>query len=93
VRRVFLAREAELLQKVARLVRVIARAQAVLHIGQGRRMAAEVRFLRQVAHRSARLHEARSAVGLDQTGGDFQQCRLARAVASDEAHALAGGDG
>ena len=52
-------------------------------------MPGEVRLLRQVADGGARLHEARAAIGLDQAGGDLQQRRLARAVAADEAHALA----
>ena len=87
--RVLLAAEAELLQQIARLVGVVARAQPGFDIGQRRRIAGEVRLLRQVADAGARLHEALAAIGLDQPGGDLQQRRLARAVAADEAHALA----
>src|SRR6185503_18317257 len=36
-----------------------------------------------------RLREAHPAVGLHQPGGDLEQCRLARAVAPHQTHALA----
>jgi len=54
--------------------------------------AGEIRFLRQIADGSARLHEAAAAVGLDQTGRDLQERRFAGAVAADQADALIGGD-
>ncbi len=87
---VLVAGEAELLEQILRLMRVVARRQAGAHIGERGRMAGEVRFLRQVAQRGARLHETRAAVRLDQSGRDLQQCRLARPIAADEAGALAG---
>ena len=37
--------------------------------------------------------EARAAVGLDQTGGDLEKRRFARAVAADEADPLTRRDG
>ncbi len=56
--RIFIAREAELLQQVARLMRVVARPEARFDIRQRRRMPGEIRLLRQVAHAGPRLHEA-----------------------------------
>jgi hypothetical protein len=56
-------------------------------------MRAEIRLLREVAHRGPGLQEARPAIGFDQAGGNLEQGRLARAVAADEAGALAGGNG
>ena len=92
MRRVFAAGEAELLQQIARGMRVVGRPQAGLDIGERRGEAREVRLLRQIAHRRAGLHEHRAAVGLDQPGRDLQQRRFARAVAADQGHALAGRD-
>ncbi len=73
----------------AALIGVVARAEPGLDIGQRRGEAGEVRLLRQIADGRAGLHEARAAVGLDQAGGDLQQRRFARAVAADQADALA----
>lgn len=53
-------------------------------------MAGKVRLLGEVADRRAGLEEAHALVGLDQPGGDLEQGRLARAVAADEAGAVAG---
>ena len=92
VRGVLAAVEPELLQEIARLVAVVAGAEAGLHIGERRCGAGEIGLLRQIAHGGARLQEARAAVGLDQPGGDLEQGRLARAVAADQADALAGRD-
>src|SRR5262249_17501506 len=92
LRRVFRAGEAELPEQVARLVAIVGRPEPGLDVGQRCRVAAEVRFLRQIADRGARLREAGAVVWLDRAGGDAQQGRLARAVASDQADALAGRD-
>ena len=89
MRGVFVAVQPELLQQIARLIVVVAGAEAGLDIGQRRGEAAEIRLLRQIADGGARLHEAAAAVGLDQAGGDLQQRRFARAVAADQADALA----
>ena len=91
MRGVFRAGEAEFLEQMARDVGIVGRLEAGFDIGQRRGKAGEVRLLRQVAHHGARLHEHRAAVGLDQPGCNFQQRRLARAVASDQRHAFAGG--
>ena len=88
-RGVLLAAEPQLLQQIARLMRIVGGAEAGLHVGQRGRVAGEVRLLRQVAHRGARLHEALAPVGLDQPRRDLQQRRLARAVAPDQADPLA----
>ena len=90
VRGILAAVEAELFEQIARRVGIVAGPEAGLDIGERRGEAGEVRLLRQVAHGGAGLHEARAAVGLDQPGGDLEQRRLARAVAADQADALAG---
>ena len=86
---IFLAGQPELLEQIARAVRLVARRKAGFHIGERGGKAGEVRLLREVAHRRARLREARAAVGLDEPRRDLEQGRLARAVAPDQAHALA----
>ncbi len=91
-RGILAAVETELFEQIARLVGIVAGPEAGLDIGERGGEARKVRLLRQVAHRRAGLHEARAAVGLDQAGGDLEQGRLARAVAADQAHALAGRD-
>ena len=75
--------------QIARLIMVVAGAEAGLDIGQRRLVVAEIRLLRQIADGGAGLHEAAAAVGLDQAGGDLQQRRFAGAVAADQADALA----
>ena len=90
--RILFAAQTELAQEMARHVGVIARRQAGLDIGKRAGKAREVRLLRQIAHQRARLHEHRAAVRLDQTGRDLEQSRFARAIASDQRHALAGRD-
>ena len=77
LRRIFRAGKAELLQEIAREYGVVARPEPGLDIGKRRGKAGEIRLLRQIAHDRPRLHEDRAAVGLDQSGGDFQQRRLA----------------
>ncbi len=84
--------QAKLLEQIARLIMVVAGAEAGLDIGQRGLVLAEIRLLRQIADGGAGLHEAAAAVGLDQPGRDLQQRRLAGAVAADQADALAGGD-
>ena len=91
--RVFAAVEAELLQEVTRLMAIVAGAEARFHIGECRCRAGEIGFLRQIPKRGSGLQEARSVVGLDQSGGHPEQGRLARAIATDQADALADRDG
>ena len=91
LRRIFRARETEFLEQMACDVGIVGRLEAGFDIGQRRGKAGEVRLLRQITHDSARLHEHRAAIGLDQPRCNFQQRRLARAVASDQRHAFAGG--
>ena len=86
--RVLRAVEAQLLQQVAGLMRIVGGAEAGLDVGQRVGVARQVRLLGQVAHGGARLHEALAFVGLHQAGGDLQQRRLAGAVAADQAHPL-----
>ena len=81
--------QAELLQEVTRGMNVVAGAEAGLDIGERGGMPCEIRLLRQIADGRARLREAAAAVRLGEAGRDLQQRRLARAVAPDQAHALA----
>lgn len=89
MRGVFVAVQAELLHQIARLIMIVAGAKAGLDIGQRRLVVAEIRLLRQIADGGAGLHEAAAAVGLDEAGRDLEQRRLARAIAADQADALA----
>ena len=57
-RGVLLAAEPQLLQQIARLMRIVGGPEAGLHVGQRGRVSREVGLLRQIAHRGARLHEA-----------------------------------
>ena len=70
---VLLAGEAELLEDVSRLVRIIRRIEAIAHIVEGGCVSGELRLLRQVAHRRAGLKEALASVRLDQASRDLQQ--------------------
>ena len=49
----------------------------------------EGRVLRQIGRLGARLAEQLAAVELDEAGHDLEQGRLARAVAADQARAVA----
>jgi hypothetical protein len=88
-----LARQPELVEDVARAMRIVARSEPRLDISERRRMVGEVRLLRQIADGRARLREAAAAVRLGEAGRDLQQRRLARAIAPDEAGPLAEPDG
>ena len=91
--RVLLAGEAQFAQQIGAAVRIIRRAEAGLNVIQNGCMGREVRLLREIADRGAGLHPALALVRLDHAGGDLEERRLARAVAPDERHALALGDG
>jgi len=87
-RGVFVAAKPELLQNVARLIAIVAGAEAGLDIGQSGSETGKIRLLRQIADGGAGLHETAAAVGLDQAGRDLQQRRFAGAVAADQTDAL-----
>ena len=88
--RVLLAGEAELLEQVPCPVRVVARSQPRLDVGQGRRRLAEIRLLREVAQRGAGLEEPGPVFRRQRARGDAQQGGLAGAVAAHQGEALAG---
>ena len=88
-RGVFVAGEPELFEQVARAMGVVAGRKARLHIGERGGEARQVRFLRQIADGGAGLREACAAIGLHRSGGDLQERGFARAVAADQADALA----
>ena len=88
-----LACQPELIEDVARAMRIVARSEPRLDISERRGIAGEVRLLRQIADGRARLREAAAAVRLGEAGRDLQERRLARAVAPDEAGPFAGPDG
>ena len=89
LRRVFIAMQAELLQHVAGLVAIVARAEPGFDIGQRGGRPGKIRLLRQITDGGAGLDEPAAAVRLDKTGSDLQQRRLAGAVTADQADALA----
>ena len=91
-RRVLFAGEAQFVQEVTRAVGIIPRPEPRLDVGERGRESLQVRLLRQVADGRAGLDEAAAAIGFDQPGGDFQERRLAGAVASDKAGAFARSD-
>ncbi len=89
---VFLAGETKMAEQVKRAVAVVAFAKTGLDISAHVGVTGEVRLLREIAQDAARLDETRPVIGLDEPGGDLHQCGLARSVAPDKAHAVAGGD-
>ena len=89
----FLAGQTQKVQQILRAVRIVPRRQAVLDIIQGRGMAGQVRFLRQIAHGRPRLNEDLTLIGGDQSARDLQQGRFSRPVAPDQAQAVAAHDG
>jgi hypothetical protein len=91
-RGVLAAAKAELIEQDERAMRVVGRPEPRLDIGERSQKGGEVRLLRQITHIGVGLHESRSAVAFQQTGGDLQKRRFARAVAADETEALAGGN-
>src|SRR6202040_2694222 len=85
--------KAELAQKIVGAVAVIARRKSRLDKGARGGKAGEIGLLRQIADGGSGLDEARAGIGFDKPGSDFQQRRLARAVAPDKAQTLALGEG
>ena len=86
---VLLAGEPELLEHVARHMRIVVRAEPGLGVVARRRKAGEIRLLRQIADGRAGLAEYLAFVELDHARDHLQQRGLARAVAPDQAHPLA----
>ena len=89
-RGIFVAGQPELFEQIARAVRIVARRKAGLHIGERGGKARQVRLLRadsgSVAPGCAKRVPRSASTS---SGGDLEQGRLARAVAADQAHALA----
>ncbi len=92
-RRRFLPREAQFTEKQTSLIRVVARPEAALDIGQHRLVLAKIRLLRKVARGDAGLDETRSAIRLDEPRRNLHQRRFAGAVAPDNADAIRFGHG
>ena len=74
-------------------MRIVARGQSAFHIGFYGLMRTEIGLLRQIAQRNAGMHAARAAVRLDQPRRDLHERGFARAVAPDDADAVAFGHG
>ena len=53
-----------------------------------RREPSKVRVLRQIFHVNAGLHKTLAAIGINQSGNDFQQGRFAGTIAPDQANAV-----
>ncbi len=88
-RRLLLPREPKALEQIARPVRIVARRKSRRDEGAGGGEAGEIGLLRQIADGRRRLNEAAAAIRLDETGGDLEQRRFARAVPPDETEPLA----
>ena len=86
---VIIAMQPELLQNIPGLIAIVTRTEPRFDIGQRGGEARKVRLLRQVANGGPGLHETAAAVRFDCPGGDLQQRRFPRAVAPDQAYALA----
>ncbi len=89
-RGVFVAREAEFSEQQTSGMRIVERTEARLDEVGCRREAREVRLLREIAQRYARLQKALAAIEIELARGDPEQRRLSRAVAPDEAQPRAG---
>ncbi len=81
--------QAKLAQQVANAVLVVIRPETCQHIVHDIGVGGKIRLLRQIAHGGTRLKEARAGIEGDLARGDLQQRGFARAVAADEADALA----
>ena len=68
--RVLAAVQTQPLQQKPRAVRIVARPQPRLHIGERRREAAETGFLRQVTHRRSRLDKNLARIRFHEPGRD-----------------------
>ena len=86
--RIFLAGEPEPFKHRGHAIRIVERPEVALGKGAGGRVAGKVGLLREIAHRRAGLQEAHARIRLEHAGRDFEQRRLARAVATDEAESL-----
>ena len=91
--RIFVTGKPGLLQQRPCAVGIVAWPKSRLDICQHAWAIAEIRLLGQVPNGGARLHEAPSVEGGEQAGRDLEQGGLARAVAADQADALAGAHG
>ena len=69
--RILLPSEAELLEDIARGMRIVGRPQSGFDISERGGKAGKIRFLRQVAHHGPGLHEDGSPVRLYQACRDF----------------------
>ena len=87
--RLLVPAQAKLAQQVAHAVLVVIRPETCQHIVHDIGVGGKVRLLRQIAHGRTRLKEARAGIEGDLARGDLQQRGFARAVAADEADALA----
>jgi hypothetical protein len=88
--RVLGAVEAKMFEQVGDAIGVVGRAETGFGIGGDRVVAIEIRRLVQVADGGGRVAEDFARLRLGKVGGDLHQRRLARAVAADEADAVAG---
>ena len=73
LRRVFVSSEAELLQEIARRMRIVGWPQPRFDVVQRCRVTLEVRFLRQVADQRVGVHEPFAEINIYEAGGDAQK--------------------
>ena len=90
---VFVAGKAKLFEQIARAIRIIGVNQPRFNILKHGFEAGEVRLLRQIADGGAGLEKAGALVLLQQSGSNFEQSALARAIAADKTEPVAFGYG
>jgi hypothetical protein len=78
-----------LFEQILRLVVIVAGIHSGFDIGQRGLETVEVRLLRKITNGCTGLHKAGAAISFHKSRHDLQQCRFARAVAADQAHAFA----
>ena len=91
-RRVLLASKAKAFQQLPREIGIVERREPGLDIGHDGREVGKVGLLRKVSQARAGLEKALAGVEVDLSGGDLEQGRFARAIASDKAQPRAGRD-
>ena len=88
----FLARHPQTLEQIARAIKIVARREPRFNERQRRREPAQIRLLRQIAHRRRRRRRPRPPIRFHQPRRDLEQRRLARPIPSDQAQPLAFAD-
>ncbi|MNU91514.1 hypothetical protein D3C71_814040 [compost metagenome] len=87
--RIFLAGQAQMFEQIGDAIGIVARTEARFGIGLHGRIAGEIGSLFEITDRCGWMTENFARLRLDHAGRDLHKCRFARAVAADEADAVA----